>query len=188
MKKSIFYPIAIVLSLFFLPVHELEAQAFEQGGLSISPGINIGGLGFYGNGSGLPVVLSGEYGILDFLGAGPYVGFVNYSFGSGASKYSYRFITFGVRGDFHYSALLEEVLDANLNSDKLDLYVALLLGYQTTSYSGPDGSIFRGAFNNRGNSGLAIGGRYYFSEKLGVFVEAGRILYGSLNLGLSLKI
>lgn len=187
MKRIIFYSIAIILSLFILTQNELDAQSFEQGGLSISPGINIGGLGFYGNGSGLPIVVSGEYGILDMLGVGPYVGFVNYNFGSGASKYSYRFITFGVRGDFHYSALLEELLEANLNSDKLDLYVALLLGYQTTSYSGPDGSVFRGAFNNRGTSGLAIGGRFYFSEKLGVFVEAGRILYGSLNLGLTIK-
>ena len=188
MKNIIKISLLILSVSTFLSMSNLQAQGFEQGSLSVSPGVNIGGLGFYGSGTGLPIVASGEYGILDVLGAGPYIGFVNYNFGSGASKYSYRFITVGVRGDFHYTKLLEELLESNLNSDKLDLYVALLLGYQTASYSGPDGSVFRGAFSNRGNSGLAVGGRFYFSEKLAVYAEVGRILYGSLNLGLTLKL
>lgn len=180
------------LALFFFfswsAAQNVKAQSFEQGHMGISPGINLGGIGFYGSGAGLPIVASGEYGILDMIGVGPYVGFVNYKFGSGSSSYSYRFITIGARGDFHYTALLEELLEADLLSDKLDLYLAVLIGYQTVSYSGADGSFFRGLYSNRVNSGLAIGGRYYISPNLAVFVEAGRVLYGALNIGVTLKI
>jgi len=57
--------------------------------LSISPGINLGGFGFYGRGAGLPLIASAEYGIHDYIGVGPYAGFVNYKYGSGSFKYSY---------------------------------------------------------------------------------------------------
>lgn len=187
--KRIFCISLMLTTIFALvSIQNIQAQGFEKGHLGISPGINLGGVGFYRGGSGLPIVASGEFGILDMLGVGPYAGFVNYSFGSGASKYSYRFITFGVRGDFHYTDLLAELLEADLDAEKLDLYAALLLGYQTVSYSGADGTFFRGLYSNRVNTGLAIGGRFYFNEKFGVFAEVGRVLYGALNVGVTVKL
>jgi len=182
----------IVLTALFLTVmgtpQTTQAQSFEKGLLSISPGLNLGNIGFYGSGTGIPLVASAEFAILEYVGVGPYAGFVNYSFGSGANKYRYTFISVGVRGDFHYNALLEEILEMDLNSDKVDLYIGILLGYQTTSYSGPDGDIYRGLYNNRGTSGVTVGGRYYFNKNLAVFAEAGRSLYGALNVGLTLRL
>lgn len=189
MKKYII----LSLSIFFLislglPT-ESQAQSFEKGTISISPGINLGGLGFYGSGTGIPLVASGEYGVHDYIGVGPFVGFANYKFGSGSGAYKYRFITAGVRGDFHYSALLEELLETDLMSDNLDLYLAVLIGYQTTAYSGPDGTSFgSGLYGNRANSGLAFGGRFYISDNFAVYAEAGRILYGALNIGITLRL
>lgn len=185
------YFISLITSMFLLALgtpQNAQAQSFEQGLLSISPGINFGGLGFYGNGTGIPLIASGEYGIIDYVGVGPYAGFANYSWGSGASKYSYRFISVGLRGDFHYSSFLEEILEMDMNSDKVDLYLALVFGYQISTYSGPEGSVFRGVYGNRGTSGVIVGGRYYFSKNLAVFGEAGRSIYGALNVGITLRL
>jgi len=178
----------ILFSLSFIFVSNINAQSFEQGLLSVSPGINLGGFGLYGSGSGLPLVASAEYGIHEYIGVGPYVGFVNYNYGSGSFKYNYKFITVGVRGDFHYTTLLEELLEGDLSSDKLDLYVALLLGYRTVAYSGPDGTTFRGLYNNNVSSGITLGGRYYVNEKFAIFAEVGRSLYGALNLGVTIRL
>lgn len=189
MKKILFLPFYIFLLLAVATPMNSSAQSFQEGSLTISPGLNLGRIGFYGSAAGLPLIASAEYGLHDYFGVGPYVGYVNNKYGSGASSYNYRFITVGGRGDFHYTALLEELLEVDLNSEELDLYIAALIGYSFTAYSGPDGSSFgRGLYGNRVNSGLSFGGRYYFSQNLAVFAEVGRVLYGALNVGITLKI
>jgi len=189
MKKNIIFSLSIFILISLSLPTESQAQSFEKGTISVSPGINLGGLGFYGSGSGIPLVASGEYGIHEYIGVGPFVGFANYKFGSGTGAYKYRIITAGVRGDFHYASLLEELLEMDMNSDKLDLYIAVLVGYQTTAYSGPDGTTFgSGLYGNRANSGVALGGRFYISDNFAVYAEAGRILYGALNIGITLRL
>lgn len=189
MKKIFYISFKLILLIALSIPMSGHAQTFEEGTLTISPGLNLGRIGFYGGASGLPVVASLEYGLHEYFGVGPYAGFVNYKYGSGVGSYNYRFITVGARGDFHYTALLEELLEIDLGSDEFDLYMAALVGYSITAYSGPDGStIGRGLYGNRVNTGLTFGGRYYFSQNLAVFAEVGRVLYGALNVGVTLKI
>lgn len=189
MKKLFFIPFNIILLIVLAMPLDSQAQRFEEGTLTLSPGLNLGRVGFYGGAAGLPLIASLEYGLHEYFGVGPYAGFVNYKYGSGAGAYNYRFITVGARGDFHYTSLLEELLEIDMGSEELDLYVAALVGYSITAYSGPDGStIGSGLYGNRVNTGLTFGGRYYFSRNLAVFAEVGRVLYGALNVGITLKI
>ena len=148
----------------------------------------IGGLGFYGGGSGLPVSISGEYAISDLIGIGPFVGFARYGYNSGFSSYNWTFINFGARGDFHYLPLLNELLDNESSSDKLDLYATVMLGFQTASFSSDAGSPLVGGFGNRATLGLAAGGRYYFTDKIAVFAEVGSLVFSALQAGVTIKL
>ena len=167
----------------------LQAQSFREGQVTISPSIMVGTIGFYGGGTGLPLAVSGEYGITEYIGVGPFLGYAGYNYNSGSFKYKWTFFTFGARGDFHFWSLLEDATESDLGADKIDVYAGALLGFRTASYSSNDGVTVGGtSFGSGGTFGLAIGGRYYVSDKVAVFAEAGRILFGSLNIGATIRI
>ncbi|MEO0471557.1 MAG: hypothetical protein AAF206_18145 [Bacteroidota bacterium] len=185
--KSFF--ITLFLSLIFFSFTSSSlAQRFQPGQLTISPGVMVGGLGFYGGGSGLPLSVSGEYAVSDLIGVGPFVGFARYGYSTGFSSYNWTFINFGARGDLHYLRLLNELLDKEATSDKLDLYATLMLGFQTASFSGDAGSPLLGGFGNRATLGLAAGGRYYFTDKIAVFAEVGSLVFSALQAGVTIKL
>lgn len=137
--------------------------------LNFGVGVNS----YYDN--GIPLGASFEKGITDVISVGANVDYVSskYNYGSG---YSYKFTTlyFGARGSYHVNELL------NMDNEKIDLYGGATIGfrsfkwkdtYSDESLSGSYGSgIYFGAF---------IGGKYYFSSKVGAFVELGAI--GSTN-------
>jgi hypothetical protein len=83
----------------------------------------------------------------------------------------------GLRGALHYGFV-----------DKLDTYAGLMLGYNVVSWKWLDNSLSSGSGN--ASSGLALGGyigaRYYFSDNIAAFAEAGYGA-GNLNLGIALK-
>lgn len=182
------YLVTLLLIISFGMSH-VSAQAFEEGQLTVSPGIMLGGLGVYGGGVGFPFGASAGYAFHEMFDGGPFVGLANYRYGPIGSQYRWTFISFGARGDFHYLPLLEEFLEADLMSEELDLYVGVLAGFQLASFSSNDvviGGVTN--FNNRATYGLAVGGRYYFAENLAAFAEVGFVLYGILNAGLTFKI
>ena len=76
----------------------------------------------------------------------------------------------GVRGSFHYSSLINEALDLDINDKKLDLYVVLNIGLEFQNYTGD-----LGGFNSESNSYFrfrpALGARYYFNNKFAVYAE-----------------
>lgn len=167
------------------------AQAYEQGQLTLSPGVMFGGLGIYNSGTGIPVVASAEFGVDDMFGVGPFFGYASYGYGVQGSRYRWSFSSFGARVDFHYWELLEEALEADLNSEQFDLYLAALAGYRVSRFTSSDG-IMLGGNTTAYNNGLAIaitaGGRYYFNPKIAVFLEAGRGLFGLTNIGVTIKL
>ncbi|MEM7373562.1 MAG: hypothetical protein AAF587_33365 [Bacteroidota bacterium] len=177
--------------LFILSVgtFHLSAQAFEEGQLSVSPGIMLGGLGVYGGGVGFPLGASAGYAFHEMFDAGPFIGIARYTYGPVGSQYRWNFVSFGARGDFHYLPLLEEFLEVDLSSEELDLYVGVLAGFQIAGFSSND--VVLGPtlnFSNRATYGLAVGGRYYFADNLAAFAEIGFVLYGILNAGLTFRI
>ncbi|MEM7373563.1 MAG: hypothetical protein AAF587_33370 [Bacteroidota bacterium] len=184
MKSSL-----LIVLFVLIGIPSLLAQPYQQGQLTISPGVVLGNLGLYSGGSGIPLMASAEYGLHEYFGVGPFVGVARYSYNYIGSRYRWNFVNFGGRGDFHYLPLLEELLEKDLPTEKLDLYLAAMLGFRIANFSSNDG--FTGGINTFGNGvflSTAVGARYYFTDNIAVFGELGYILFGVLNAGVTIKI
>ncbi|MCL1938161.1 MAG: hypothetical protein FWF52_07185 [Candidatus Azobacteroides sp.] len=184
MKKRVFGKrLAVLLGCFVFVCGGLQAQnTFAKGDQVINLGI---GLGTY-SGKGYvitvpPIVGSFEYGIKDHLfddksslGIGGYIGYMGDKLDVAAFQWKFNHLFIGARGALHYQLI-----------NKLDTYAGLMLGYEVVSanshegFSSPIGSGFSWA--------LYAGGRYYFTDKFGVFAEVG---YGvaALQLGVAFKL
>ena len=166
MKKNLFVKVFMVF--LFCAVFSIGVNAqntFSKGDKVVNLGVGLGNT-FTGYTSAIPISGSFEYGIKDnlfddksSLGVGAYVGF--------AVTNGWTFLYPGVRGALHYQFV-----------DKLDTYAGLMLAMRIYSGHGFSYSNFILPF--------FIGGRYYFTDKIGAFAELG---YGIayLQLGVSLK-
>lgn len=156
-------------------------------------GISLGwyGHGFYGSRSISIPPLSAYYemGVHEYITAGPFVGFNRWSYRYSNSRYSWTYIHAGLRGSFHYSGILNEMLDGDIDESKLDLYVTLMSGLQLQTYTTNE-PFLEGLYDNRVRFflGPVAGLRYNFSESFGVFAEGGYGSLGALTLGISMKL
>lgn len=166
----------------------LFAQPFNKGTNVVSAGIGLGSsLGGFTYGSQTPALsLQYERGVWEVGGPGVislggYAGMKSYKYsGSGyTQKWGYTII--GIRSAYHYNGI---------NSDKFDVYGGLMLSYNILNYSYKDDQ--GNNIGSNGNYGSAagftayVGGRYFFSDNIAAFAEAG---YGVsyLTLGLAFK-
>lgn len=124
------------------------------------------------------VSVSGEYGILDGIadkgsvGVGAFAGYGFNLFG-GYYANSSRILA-GVRGTFHYPFI-----------DKLDTYGGLGVGLNYTHWSY---DYYVGSSSHVSPSaGFFLGARYFLTDKLAAFAEAGYGL-GYLTVGVALKL
>ena len=136
--------------------------------------LGIGLTNYYSN--RMPVGLSYEYGFTDDISAG-----AQFDYMGGGTTYYYTVTYLGARGSYHFNRLL------NLNEEKFDLYAGVGLGYQSWR---PTSDFYRSYYTY--NSGLFFnyfaGGKYYFTKKVGAFVELGYTGISSSRIGLSLKL
>lgn len=171
-----------------------QLSSYEQGDKLLNAGFSLGyyGYGYFGSRSGftLPLNASVEYGITDQISAGPYVGYARWSYryndGSGENKYSWTFVTVGARGSFHYTEILNEFLDSDIDEEKWDLYLSLFLGLEFRSYNDDLGLDY---YSNDTvvRLGPNLGFRYYLRRNIGVYFEGGRGTFGWLNFGLAVR-
>jgi hypothetical protein len=197
MKKFITSLCALVVACLF----SFSAQAqYAKGDITANAGISLGvfGYGAYGafgsNFSGfLPLSVAVEYSITDDFALGGYAGYYSrsYKYTVGGDTYRNRWSTysFGVRGSYHATPLLNDLLDTNIDEEKWDIYGTVLLGYDAYSYTWGD-SQFRGDYNYGSGDidfGTVLGTRYFFNPKFGAFAELGRGTFGVLTLGVTGK-
>ncbi len=155
--------------------------AYEEGDKIIQLGVGfgraVGGYNWaYGGGLGLSASAAFEYGIHEYFSVGPYAAFGRYTYGVnrfGLNDRDYRLtaVAVGARGSFHYIPLLNELLDANVDDEKLDLYVSILLGLEFFSTNFDDDLIDYSTTVFDG--GAVVGGRYMLNPRLAVFTELG---------------
>lgn len=192
--------------LTFLPADVL-AQSFDKGTTAINLGIGLGGtrysyLSAYNTGYSVSPTLNAsfEHGV-GYLGDGV-VGIGGF-FGrrtvryqdvsqSGSVGYAYdrrwTNTVIGARGSFHYNEWH--------GNDKLDLYAGLMLGYNIGGYKDRSTTTVNGVTtsyeeNSRNNYSFVtystyIGGRYFFTEMIGAYLELGWGV-SAINLGGTLK-
>ena len=175
--------------------------AFGVGTTAINLGVGLihfgsySGLAFSGSGyTRTPLInLSVERGIIDNVGpgviaVGAIVGFRRASytykdaFFSSGYKWSTTDFFLGARGVYHY---------ALTSNPKVDTYGGLTLGLRFSSYSydydsGYLGLASRSTVYTSAFSGLFVGARYYFTDKIAAYGEFGYDI-ALLKVGLSAK-
>jgi hypothetical protein len=185
----------------------LHAQSFDKGTTAINLGIGLGGYrygylnNYNSNYNVSPTInASVEHGVGylgdGVIGIGGFFGqkSVSYKYTSqiGSSTYNYdrkwTNTVVGLRGSFHYNEWH--------GNDKLDLYAGLMLGYNIGGYKDKSTRTVNGVtttydetFQNNYSFvtySTYVGGRYFFSEKVGAYLELGWGV-SAINLGATLK-
>ncbi len=186
--KTFFVCWAICLTL---PVSALAQSAFQKGSVVLQPGIGYGLIGTEGEVETPPVSLNLEVAGNSEWSVGGYVGYASSkeTFISSSNTggwwtlpdYGFKatYFIFGGRLNYHM----------NPESEKVDTYAGVMLGYNAVSVSEWGGNVGRPASLNF--SGVLYGGqigvRYYLTPALGVFTEAGYGI-GYVTAGISLKL
>lgn len=176
--KKIIFTIAIAFGL------TASAQTYDEGDNLLNIGIGLGSAFKTGTTSLPPISASFEHGFTDKISAGGIIAYTGskeeISFGTTTYTFKYSYLIIGARGSYHF-----------YNTDKLDAYGGLMLGYNIANskveVTGPSG-----VFNPQPASvggvayGFHLGGRYYFNDKVAAFAELG---YGLaiLNVGITMK-
>ena len=187
MKKVIF-----TLAVMFACVSASMAQedVFQKGDMVLGVGVGIGNR-LIGTGYSTtipPIIIMGEYGITDaliqktgkgFVGVGGYFAYTTNKYKYSGSDYGWKYSNMIIagRGAFHYQFV-----------DKLDTYAGVIAGFNISSSSwyGSTGHDYKADSNGGFIYSTFVGARYYFTDNIAVFAEAG---YGFnlLEAGLAIK-
>jgi hypothetical protein len=181
----------ILMSFFTIISFSASAQAYDEGVNIFDVGVGFGnaygGYGYNwgtrGYGASIPVSASYEIGFHEYFSAGPYVAFATRTFGIG-TEYRQNFFGIGGKGSFHYVRLLNDALDMDIDEDKLDLYLSVYVGAEL--YSDNDDNRFDNTTDV--DFGTVVGGRYMFSDNMGVYTELGYAALAVWTVGLSLNL
>jgi hypothetical protein len=158
--------------------HVPQGYGYQKGDNLLNIGVGLSSY-YYGN----PIGASYEAGIDKDFSVGAQLDYNSGNYGDyyyNSSRWRYTATYIGLRGSFHVNRLLK------LNTKKVDLYAGLGVGYRSFRWN--DSSYGYG-YDYR--SGLFlnyfIGGKYYFSKKVGAFLELGYTGLSSSRVGISVK-
>lgn len=184
LKNSIrFKAVTSVFLLVWVLNTESKAQANQSSQFLLSPSI---GIGAYGHSESVrftvPFMVSGDYFFHENLSLGLYIGYWKSSYRLHNSDFNYRSSQLGLRFNFHYWSLLDDAVDLDLMSSKLDGYINLWSGYEYR-YRGHSGKGWGGRYRYIG----ALGFRYFIENNVAVFVELGGTPISRSTLGLSFR-
>ncbi len=179
MKKLLFFTIASFIGIYSY------AQTYNEGDNLLNVGIGLGSTFTTGDNTLPPLSASFEHGFSDKISAGGFLGYAGSkeelaTFGT-TYTFKYSYLIFGARGSYNF-----------YNTDKIDAYGGVLLGYNVANseveVSGAGGGFVTPQAADVGGLayGFHVGARYYFNEKIGAYGELG---YGIaiLNIGLAAK-
>jgi hypothetical protein len=145
--------------------------------------LNLGfGLNSYYSG-GIPVSAIFESGVSKDISFGGGIDYLSYHYGYFGYSYSFSSVYIAARASYHFNELL------NLNTNKVDVYGGLSLGYRSFSWS--DNNVNGNGLNGNYGSGLYLGvhagGRYYFNNKVAGFLELGALGSTNARIGVTFK-
>lgn len=150
MKKQVLVFIMVLATSFIF-----AQSPIAKGGAQINAGVGLSSWG-------IPVYLGFDYGVHPDITLGAELSFRSYSDNWHDDKYKHT--VFGILGNanYHFNTIL------NI-PPAWDFYAGLNLGFY--SWSSPDG--YEGSNTSGVGIGAQIGGRYYFSNKVGINLEFG---------------
>ncbi|WP_107037276.1 hypothetical protein [Brumimicrobium mesophilum] len=195
MKNLIITSFTAFLMFAFSPTATAQEVGYEKGKTYFDIGIGAPRFGFGNsylyNNSGynsyrVPVLRANvEIGFNELFSGGLYAGYSHYGYrwtnalGDWDTKYS--FITAGFRGTFHIWDFINENLDLGLGYEEFDLYASLMIGAQINSFSDKTPVNRTTNRSTKAFFGITTGAKYYFTNKVAVFIEGG---YGASSYGL----
>jgi hypothetical protein len=178
MKK---YAIVLVMAAMLMSLSQTANAQFKEGGMDLHLGFGVtSGRGF------IPVYFGGNYMIKDFLSVGAELGFRldHHSYGYGYS-YNYKRSGFEIvtRADYHFNDLLSI-------PEKFDVFAGLDLGVAIYGDYKYEGVTWADSDNVDFLIGPHVGGKWMFTDKLGLHALAGfRSSDGALfQFGLTFKL
>jgi hypothetical protein len=147
--------------------------------------LNIGlGLNSYYTG-GTPFCLGYENGVSKYVSVGGELDYLSYHYGVYGNDYRFSALYLSARVSYHFNELL------NINDKKWDIYGGGSLGFRSYSdnYSSNGGPYYnRGGYYSSGLFlGIHAGARYYFSQKVGGFMELGALGSSNFRLGVTFR-
>lgn len=147
-----------------------------QNPLSVGKAQLNAGLGF--SGWGIPIYLGFDYGIARDFTLGGEISFRSYNENYNGNGYDHIITGISGNGNYHFNTVL------NLAS-KWDFYAGLNLGVY--AWSSP--SDYHGNHTSGLGLGAQIGGRYYFTQKVGLNLElGGGNVFSGGKIGLTFKL
>ena len=159
-----------------------RGSGFHQGDKLLNLGVGLSSY-YYGT----PIGLSFESGVSDDISVGAQFDYNsgNYDgYYSSSYRWGYSAYYLGIRGSYHLNNVLQ------LNEEKIDLYAGLGLGYQRFRWD-DDAYGYGYGYSYNYRSGVFfnyfVGGKYYFTPKVGAFVELGYTGLSSSRVGVSFK-
>ena len=127
---------------------------------------------------GLPLYVGLDYGVHQDITLGGELSWRSFNDNYSGFKYNHSIIGVSGNGNYHFNTIL------NIPSP-WDFYAGLNLGFYI--WSSPDG--YKGSNASGLGLGGQIGGRYFFSDKLGVNLElGGGSAFGGGKVGITLKL
>ncbi len=175
MKKLLILVVAVAA---FTLIGQAQNGAYKKGDNLLNIGV---GVNSYYSG-GIPLGASYEVGVTDDISVGANVDYLSHKYGYLNSNLKFTALYFGARASYHFNNLL------NISNEKVDLYGGLTLGYRSFSWKDSDGDYdFGGSYGSGLYFGGYIGGKYFFSENIGAFVELGAIGSTNARLGVAFK-
>lgn len=170
MKVTITFILAVLTTTTLL-AQQNGGYTKEDKLLNVGIGVNS----FYDG--GIPIGASYEQGITRNISVGVNADYLSNDYLS----FKFTAIYFGVRTSYHVNELLK------IENDKIDLYGGPTLGYRSFSWKDSDQD-----FGDNYGSGLFlgayVGGRYYLSNKIGLFAEVGSIGSTNARIGVAFKL
>jgi outer membrane immunogenic protein len=127
---------------------------------------------------GIPIAAGLDYGLFEDVTVGGEISYRNRSYTTLGIKHNSTVTGFSANANYHFNTLLSIPSPWNF-------YAGLNVGFYVWSHDEN--------FKNNNNSGLGlglqIGGRYYFTDKLGVLLEfgGGNVLSGG-KIGISIRL
>lgn len=157
-----------LLAVIILTASSFAGGLMKKGDKVAQVGLGYGHAGIYGDMGFPPLSLGLQYGYDDKISVGGILGYSSSSQDFGWGEYSYSYIMIGARGEYHF---LE-------NSENIDAYAGVTLGYDIVSSSWKDKTGF--GFNSSASSsgsyalfGAHVGAKYYLTPQLSLFGELG---------------
>src|SRR5579871_4042280 len=135
--KKIASVICVVAALAL--ISNTASAQYKQGDKLLNLGI---GLNTYYTG-GIPVSGIFEYGFTKQISAGGGIDYLSYHYNGFGYNTGFTSVYVGARGSYHFSELM------NLNTNKVDIYGGLSLGYRSFTWHDPN----IGYYNLDGNYG-----------------------------------